>query len=118
MWSEGLSVPWAPGDARDATEEPCTQVPFVVQSGRTLFMVEATDDGWTLAELDFQIGECTFREARRATYPWPREAFGVMLSRIAGAAPDEAEIARLTDDFQTWLGDRFSRRRCDRAVSC
>jgi hypothetical protein len=86
--SGGASVPWTPAEvAAGATPAHgiSTCVPFVVQSGRMILMVEATDDGWTLAELDFQPRECVFRESRRVTYTWPREAFGSLLSRLAGA---------------------------------
>jgi hypothetical protein len=116
--SDEYSVPWTPSEIARGSREACVQVPFVVQSGRALLMVEAVDEGWTLAELAFQPGECSFLEVRRATYAWPREAFGALLSRVAGAQPDEAAIARLTAEFTTWLGDRFARRGCDRPVPC
>lgn len=110
----GASVPWTPADTpRDDAPGGITAcVPFVVQSGRMILMVEASDDGWTLAELDFLPEVCVFRESRRVTYTWPREAFGAMLSRLAGADIDRETIERLTEDFGAWLGARFARR-CD-----
>jgi hypothetical protein len=119
--SDGESVPWTPEEIRVDTgvaHDAPPAVPFVVQSGRTLLMVEATDDGWTLAELDFITGQCIFRETRRATFTWPREAFGAMLSRLAGADLDEGTVSRLTEEFTSWIGDRFARFRCHGQVAC
>ncbi len=102
----------------DASRAAAASIPFVVQAGGALLMVEAMDDGWTVATLQFDLASCSFRESRRATYTWPREAFGVLLSRLAGAAVDEDAVADLTEEFGAWLGSRFSRDRCDGRVSC
>lgn len=116
----GSTVPWTPAEiARDATPGGITAcVPFVVQSGRMILMVEASEDGWTLAELDFLPDVCVFRESRRVTYTWPREAFGALLSRLAGADIDEAAIERLTADFGDWLAAGFARRCGSRPARC
>lgn len=105
-------VPWTPTDiAREAAPSGITAcVPFVVQSGRMILMVEASDEGWTLAELDFLPDACVFRESRRVVYTWPREAFGALLSRLAGSDADVATIERLTADFGDWLAAGFARR--------
>lgn len=111
LWTDGDSVPWAPSEVA----QPCgcaPDDPFVVQAGRVLLMVEAADGAWTLAELAFNAEECLFRESRRATYSWPREAFGAMLGRLAASDLDEAGVARLTDEFTAWVGDRFARVPC------
>jgi hypothetical protein len=121
LWSDGDSEPWTPREILADTSAPQngpSPVPFVVQSGRMLLIVEATSEGWTLAELDFITGHCLFRESRRATYTWPREAFGAMLSRLAAAEPDEATLARLTQEFSQWIGDRFARVRCHGQICC
>lgn len=108
----GASVPWD-SSARDREAGSCgitACVPFVVQSGRTILMVEATEAGWTLAELDFLPDACVFRESRRVVYTWPREAFGALLSRLTRADIDRDAIERLTDDFGEWLAAGFARR--------
>jgi hypothetical protein len=119
--SDGDSVPWTPEDilAEVApTRHIRHAVPFVVQCGRALFIVEASDDGWTLAELDFNDSQVMFRESRRVTYTWPREAFGAMLSRLAGSDIDEPTVAQLTAEFTEWIGHGFARERCPDHVSC
>lgn len=110
----GMSVPWMPANgAREPASGGVTAcVPFVVQFGRIILMVEASEMGWTLAELDFLPDACVFRESRRSTFSWPREAFGALLSRLAGAEIDTATVDRLAADFGDWLAAGFSRR-CD-----
>lgn len=111
LWTDGDSVPWAPSEVA----QPCMRAPeepFVVQAGRVILMLEATDGAWTLAELAFNAEECLFRESRRATYTWPREAFGAMLGRLGASDLDEATMTALSDDFTGWLGDRFARVPC------
>ncbi len=116
----GMSVPWRPSDV--APDRPSggvsACVPFVVQFGRMILMVEASEMGWTLAELDFLPDACVFRESRRSTYTWPREAFGALLSRLAGAEIDTATVDRLTADFGDWLAAGFSRRSDCRPARC
>jgi hypothetical protein len=102
----------------DASRSAAASIPFVVQAGESLLMVEAGDDGWTVAALRFDLASCSFRESWRATYAWPREAFGVLLSRLAGTVADEEAVAGLTEEFSAWLGSRFSHGRCNGRVSC
>ena len=121
--SDGESVPWTPREIiaqarEDARRDTVVTVPFVVQSGPTILMVEAEDAGWTLAQLHFDPKRCVYQESSRVTYTWPREAFGAMLSRIAAEDVDGGEISRLTDEFSEWLGARFARRSCGDTVSC
>lgn len=119
LWSEGDSVPWTPNDilaadARGDAEAMGATAPFVVQSGSTIWMVETDLEGWTLAELRFHSRYGFYQERRRATYSWPREAFGAMLSRFAAFDVTECEVSRLTSEFGEWLGARFS---CSRTSS-
>lgn len=121
--SDGDSVPWTPREIlaeaqADAMRASCLMVPFVVQYGSMLLMVEASDNGWTLAELDFHPRYCVFQEIRRADYTWPREAFGALLSRLAGTDLDDKAISQLTDEFGEWIGSRFSRTSCNDQVNC
>ncbi len=121
LLSDGDCVPWTPHDILADTRPACDTsltIPFVVQTGPTMFMVEGMDDGWTLAELRFMTEQCVYRESRRATYTWPREAFGAMLSRLAGADLDEAAVTRLTGDFSEWIGSRFARPSCCDRIPC
>lgn len=115
-----MRLPWPPTDiSRETAPGGITAcVPFVVQSGRMILMVEASDDGWTLAELDFLPDACVFRESRRVVYTWPREAFGALLSRLAGADVDVATVDRLTADFGDWLAAGFARRSGCRPARC
>lgn len=109
-------------------------VPFVVQSGRALFMmanggphpptdghgageqersVDLMGNGyeasqWVVAELRFDTAACMFVEVSRVRYDWPREAFGSMLARVAVAEEiDHALIDRVTADFSGWLAAQF-----------
>lgn len=83
-------------------------IPFVVQAGSALFMLASDATVWTLAELRFDAETCTFVEASRVRYDWPREAFGSMLSRVALSGEIEPElINRITTDFSTWLAQQF-----------
>lgn len=84
-------------------------IPFIVQAGRELFMVASESSQWVLAELRFDTASCTFVEARRVRYDWPREAFGSLLARVAvGDAVDHDLITRVTSDFSTWLASQFT----------
>lgn len=114
-----------PGDAAAvAPSSPVSEqrgVPFVVQSGREMFMVanegphSLNPEGiacaasqWVVAELRFDTESCTFVEASRARYDWPREAFGSMLARVAvGDEIDHELINRVTADFSQWLASQF-----------
>ncbi len=125
------------GAAAVAPSSPVSEqrgVPFVVQSGREMFMVANEGphslnfngiayDGphpldpegiacaasqWVVAELRFDTESCTFVEASRARYDWPREAFGSMLARVAvGEEIDHELINRVTADFSQWLASQF-----------
>lgn len=121
--SEGESVPWTPREILEDTHEELPRssrlgVPFVVQSGSMLLMLEAEDGAWTLAELEFSPRYCFFQEKRRATYTWPREAFGVMLSRLGNSELDQIGATKLAADFGSWLGTRFSRSACSGSIRC
>ena len=87
---------------------PQAGIPFVVQAGSALFLIASEAAVWTLAELRFDSASCTFVEARRARFDWPREAFGAMLSRVAVSGEiDHALINRITSDFSGWLAQQF-----------
>ena len=84
------------------------QVPFVVQYGRSLFFLTWETSRWTLAELEFDATSCTFVEQRRTYFEWPREAFGVLLSRFTLVERVETSLLqRTSDDFTRWLGSQF-----------
>ena len=84
-------------------------IPFIVQAGHKLFMVASESSLWVLAELRFDSASCTFAEARRVRYDWPREAFGAMLARVAvGDEMDHDLINRVTADFSEWLASQFT----------
>lgn len=107
-----MSDPARPGNDTPVTpSNPASEqcgVPFVVQSGRDLFMVASEASQWVVAELRFDIASCTFMEASRVRYDWPREAFGSMLARVAvGDEIDHELIDRVTADFSRWLASQF-----------
>ena len=82
-------------------------VPFVVQSGRSIYLLAWEQGVWVLAELSFDDRRVAFREARRAAYAWPREAFGALLSRVATREVDESALEEVARDFRHWLGGHF-----------
>jgi hypothetical protein len=83
-------------------------LPFVVQAGPVLFMVAEESSEWVVAELQFDSATCTFFEARRARFEWPREAFGRLLSRIVnGDDIDYEEVDRVSAAFTRWLAMQF-----------
>lgn len=83
-------------------------IPFVVQFERRLFLLTWEMTRWTLAELEFDAKTCTFVEQRRSSYEWPREAFGVLLSRFALIERvEQSLLQRTTDDFVRWLSSQF-----------
>ena len=89
--------------ARDAST-----IPFVVQFERRLFLLTWELTSWTLAELEFDAKSCTFVEQRRSSYEWPREAFGVLLSRFAlMERVEQSLLQRTSDDFMHWLSSQF-----------
>ena len=102
--------------ASDSTDASLTRwensdsagLPFVVQHGRSLFFLTWESNRWTLAELEFDAPSCTFVEQRRTHYEWPREAFGVLLSRFTLIERVETSLLKRTsDDFARWLGSQF-----------
>lgn len=115
LQTDGVSVPWTPRDIRADRQRgnglAGPAIPFVVQVGPSMLMIEGTGTGWVLAELRFDRERCVFREVRRATYSWPGEAFGVMLTRIASSEPSRDAVDRLTGEFAEWLGSGFARSR-------
>ncbi|MEJ7837975.1 MAG: hypothetical protein WKF81_04120 [Thermomicrobiales bacterium] len=85
-----------------------TPVPFVVQHARDLYFLTWETGRWTLAELEFDADSCTFVEQRRTHYDWPREAFGVLLSRFTLLERIETSLLqRTSDDFARWLAAQF-----------
>ena len=95
-------------EARFTAREYST-IPFVVQFERRLFLLTWELTRWTLAELEFDARSCTFVEQRRTSYEWPREAFGVLLSRFALIERvDQSLLQRTSDDFTRWLGSQFT----------
>jgi hypothetical protein len=83
-------------------------LPFVVQAGPILIMVAEESSEWVIAELQFDAASCTFFEARRARFQWPREAFGRLLSRIVNSEEiDHEEVDRVSEAFARWLALQF-----------
>ena len=111
--TDGASVPWTPreirAERRRSSAPAGSAVPFVVQAGPSVLMIEQSRTGWVLAELRFDGDQCVYRDIRLASYTWPREAFGVLLSRLASAEPDRETVDLLSAEFADWLGNGFSR---------
>jgi hypothetical protein len=84
-----------------------TLVPFVVQSGQRIYMLACENGAWVLAELQFDDERVTFIETRRASFEWPREAFGALLSRVALREVDNGAVDHVAADFHNWLGGQF-----------
>lgn len=83
-------------------------LPFVVHSGRVLYMVAEEDSTWVVAELVFDAGTCTFVETRRTEFQWPREAFGRLMSRtLIGQELDPDATDRMSEAFTRWLASQF-----------
>jgi len=98
------SIRAARHDARVARD--C--LPFVVHSGRVLYMVAEEDSSWIVAELVFDAMTCTFSETRRITYQWPREALGRLMSRsLAGNDMDGEAMENMAEAFTRWLAAQF-----------
>lgn len=84
------------------------RIPFVLQYERKLFLLTWELTRWTLAELEFDAATCTFVEQRRSHFEWPREAFGVLLSRFALIERVETSLLqRTSEDFARWLSSQF-----------
>jgi hypothetical protein len=80
--------------------------PFVWQHGTRLLLLDDEPAGWVMAELRFETETCRYVEIRRATYRWPREAIGAVLSR-ALASGDHAAVdtaLSLHDWLSTYYG--------------
>src|SRR5688572_5114344 len=66
----------------DAADPPVrAAAPFVWQFERRLLLLDEEPPLWVLAELEFDVEACRYVEVRRASYQWPREAVGALLSR-------------------------------------
>ncbi len=92
----------------DAASLPEERTPFVVQAGKTLFLVAEEREVWVLAELRFDPATCTFVEERRVRFQWPREVYGRFLSRaIVADDVDLEEANRVADAFTRWMAARF-----------
>lgn len=101
-------VPINQARAADGVDDQAQPFPFVVQHERSLFFLTWELTRWTLAELVFDPATCTFVEQRRSHYEWPREAFGVLLSRFALIERvDKDLLKRTSDDFARWLSAQF-----------
>ncbi|MDQ4043861.1 MAG: hypothetical protein M3173_00215 [Chloroflexota bacterium] len=111
--TDGPSVPWTPREIRAERRRSSAltenAVPFVVQAGPSVLMIEQAHDGWVLAELRFDGTECLFRDIRLSRYSWPREAFGVLLSRLASSDLDAKTVDQLSTEFAEWLATGFAR---------
>ncbi|MEA2582759.1 MAG: hypothetical protein QOF33_844 [Thermomicrobiales bacterium] len=75
--------------------------PFVWQHGRRLLLLDDEQRGWVMAELRFDVERCRYVEVRRATYRWPREAVGAILSRALASGYDAAEDSACS--LRQWL---------------
>ncbi len=114
LGTDGASVPWTPRDIRADRRRGSGTLgeatgPFVVQAGPSLLLIEQAGFVWVLAELRFDRDRCVFCVMWQATYTWPREAFGVLLSRLTVAAPTHETVDRLTAEFADWVGAGFAR---------
>jgi hypothetical protein len=101
---ENEAMPDAPALKRPS---PRVLVPFVVQSGQRVYMLASESSAWVLAELEFDTERVAFLETRRSIFEWPREAFGVLLSRVALRDVDDATVDEVALDFRRWLGGQF-----------
>ncbi len=80
------------------------RLPFVVQSGTTLYLVAEEAASWVLAELEFDNQSCQFAIVRQAQYRWPREALGRLLSRVmVNGDIDAGEAERMCGGFGEWM---------------
>lgn len=80
------------------------RLPFVVQSGTTLYLVAEEAASWVLAELEFDTQSCQFSIVKQAQYRWPREALGRLLSRVmVDGDIDAGEAERMCGGFGEWM---------------
>lgn len=83
--------------------------PFVYQSHDKLLLLVGNAHGWLLAELRFDRRSCTYVEARRSTFAWPREALTALLSRIVTGTDEDNRILRqVSDDFHDWASRQLA----------
>jgi hypothetical protein len=97
--SEGRS----PSDGGSVTEPHVrAAAPFVWQFERRLLLLDEEPPQWVLAELAFDVNACRYVEIRRASYDWPREAVGALLSRAFASGSEAASAAaEAMDDWFT-----------------
>jgi hypothetical protein len=80
---------------------------WVWQRNTHLFMLDRNDFGqWTVAELEFLRDRGYYVELRRSYFDWPREAVGVMLSRLLSLGDQEALTASASLD--AWCTTSFA----------
>lgn len=100
----------ARADARTVRDS----LPFVVQSGQALFIIAENSAEWIVAELHFDPADCIFLETRRASYQWPREAFGRLMSvALIGDLIEPGQVEQVSDAFGKWLAGQFAAERPD-----
>jgi hypothetical protein len=84
------------------------RLPFVVQSGTTLYVVAEEATAWVLAELEFDSQSCQFSIEKQSQYQWPREALGRLLSRVmVNGNVNSEEAERLCSGFGEWMAAQF-----------
>ncbi len=83
------------------TASRCAGEPFAWQHDQRLLLLDEEPIGWVVAELQFDADRCRYVEVWRATYRWPREAVGVLLSRALPAG--ETAVARTSVDLYLWI---------------
>lgn len=92
------------------TASRCAGEPFAWQHDQRLLLLDEEPIGWVVAELRFDADRCRYVEEWRATYRWPREAVGVLLSRALPAG--ETAVARTSVDLFLWIAAHQATRRC------
>ena len=90
------------GDGHQSGRAPS---PFAWQHGTRLLLLDEEPTGWVMAELGFDAKACRYVEIRRATYRWPREAIGAVLSRALASGDDATVDAAL--DLHGWLSTHY-----------
>ena len=95
--------------ARADAEIVRDSLPFVVQSGQSMYFIAENSGEWVVAELQFEPDACIFLETRRASYQWPREAFGRLMSiALIGDLIEPDQVKRVSDAFAKWLAGQFA----------
>ena len=75
--------------------------PFAWQNANQLLLLDLAPEGWVMAELVFEPESCRYAEVRRATYDWPREAIGALLSRSLSVS--ETALIDTTEHLDAYL---------------